>query len=474
LSSDERSALEPQPLAVVDADRRSTILACNEAAASLGIRPGHSLNAAIALSSDIQFLPRNSTREVELLSDVAALCESYTSCVSLQPPNELLLEVRGSVRLFGGIRALIDRVRADFIQHGFQPQVAMSSTAHSALWLARIAQQPKIIEPRNLMRTLAPLPVNVLLWPADIQLRLARFGVLTIGDLLRLPRGGLARRIGYERLAELDRAIGRHPDVRKYFARAEHYEDSVPLDFEIETTGLLSVIVEKRLRRLQSFLTRKNLAVDAIRLQLRHREHVVTPVMLGLASPTADMQHVTQLMHEQLGRVQLPSPVIAFTIAVQRLHSAPAVTHELFRSTGSSEAVVASTEPQARLLEQLRSRLGDKAITRLHIHSDYRPECAHAAPAADVEPVKVRESIPTSLAPRPLWLLSEPQVVQSTALRTVQWDQKVGPEKIETGWWDGEFAVRDYYRLPSPRGALGWVFRDRLRSGQWRLHGLFG
>jgi protein ImuB len=474
LSSDERSALAPQPLAVVDADRRSTIVACNGAAASFGIRLGHSLNAAIALSSDMQFLPRHSTREVELLSEVAALCESYTSSVSLQPPNELLLEVRGSVRLFGGIRALVDRIRADFQQHGFEPQVAMSSTAHSALWLSRIAQQPKIIEPRNLIRTLAPLPVNVLLWPADIQLRLARFGVLTIGDLLRLPRGGLARRIGHERLAELDCAVGRHPDVRKYFARAERYEDSVPLDFEIETTGLLGVIIEKRLRRLQAFLTRGNLAVDAIRLQLRHREHVVTPVMLGLASPTADMQHVTRLMHEQLGRVQLPSPVVAFTLAVQRLHAAPAVTHELFRSSSSSDAPVASTETQARLLEQLRSRLGETAIARLHTRADYRPECAHAAPPADVEPVQVREPIPTSLAPRPLWLLAEPQVVPSSALSTTLSDKKVGPEKIETGWWDGQFAVRDYYRLASPRGALGWVYRDRLRSGQWRLHGLFG
>lgn len=53
-------------------------------------------------------------------------------------------------------------------------------------------------------------------------------------------------------------------------------------------------------------------------------------------------------------------------------------------------------------------------------------------------------------------------------------DRKVGPEKVEAGWWDGGYAVRDYYRLPSPHGALGWVCRDHLQSGQWRLHGLFG
>lgn len=474
LGNDERLALEVQPLAVVDADRRSTVLACNNAAASFGIRPGHALNAAIALSADVQFLPRHPVREDELLTDVAALCERYTSAVSLQPPNELLLEVRGSVRLFGGITSFIQRIRGDFKQRGFEPRVAMSSTAPSSLWLARVAQEPKVIEPRDLIRNIARLPVNVLLWPADIQLRLARFGVLTIGDLLRLPRGGLARRIGYERLAELDRAVGRHADVRQYFAAAEIFEDLVPLEFEIETTGLLSIVLEKRLQRLQAFLTRKNLAVDAIRIELRHREHLATPVMLGLASPTSDIQHVDKLMHEQLCRMQLPAPVIAFTIIVPRLHPAPAATHELFRSTGSTKDAAQRTEAQARLLEQLRSRLGDAAITRLQTYADHRPECAHATPRADVEPVRVRDPLPTSLAPRPLWLLSEPRVISPTALRTMRLDKKVGPEKVETGWWDGRYAVRDYYRLPSPHGALGWVYRDHLQSGQWRLHGLFG
>jgi protein ImuB len=474
LNDAERSALEVQPLAVVDADRRSTVLACNKAAASLGIRAGHSINAAIALSANMQFLPRHPTREVELLSDVAELCERYTSAVSLQPPNELVLEVRGSVRLFGGITAFVERIRSDFKQRGFDPQVAMSSTVHSSLWLSRIAEAPKIVEPRDLIRSIARLPVSILLWPADLQLRLARFGVLTIGDLLRLPRGGLARRIGYERLAELDRAVGRHPEVRQYFAAADHYEDPVTLDFEIETTGLLSVILEKRLRRLQMFLTRRNLAVDGIRIQLRHREQVVTPVMLGLASPTADMHHVSQLMREQLGRVQLPSPVIAFAITVQRLHPACEATHELFSSAGSTDATLVRTDAQARLLEQLRSRLGDSAVTRVQTVADYRPECAHVALSATVQPTTNRKDLPTTLAPRPLWLLSEPRDVRPTALRTMRPEEMVGPEKIETGWWDDQFAVRDYYRLTSSRGALGWVYRDHLRSGQWRLHGLFG
>jgi protein ImuB len=474
LSDAERSTLESQPLAVVDGDRRATVIACNPTAMTSGIRTGHSLNTAIALAATMQFLPRNPTREVELLKEIAALCERYTSAVSLQPPNELLLEVRGSLRLFGGITAFVERIRQDFKQRGFTPQLAMCSTTHGALWLARATRETKVVGPRDLIPAVARLPVAVLLWPTEIELRLARFGIASIGDLLRLPRGGLARRIGYERLAELDRAVGRHPEVRQYFRTAERYHDPVLLDFEIETTGLLSVVVEKRLQRLQRFLTRRQLALEGLRIELQHREHANTPVTLGLAAATADMAHVTRLMQEQLGRLQLPAPVIAFTVGVRRLLPAPSATRELFSSASSADATIATAQSQARLLEQLRSRLGDLAIQSLSTHADHRPEYAHRATPAKLEAAPACCGLPDVLPPRPLWLLPQPRPVDTDALRTGQEDRRVGPEKIENGWWDGNYVARDYYRVRSPRGALGWLYRDRTHAGAWHLHGLFG
>jgi protein ImuB len=45
-----------------------------------------------------------------------------------------------------------------------------------------------------------------------------------------------------------------------------------------------------------------------------------------------------------------------------------------------------------------------------------------------------------------------------------------GPERIESGWWDGDDAKRDYFIARLSDGALGWVYRE---EGQWFLHGLF-
>jgi protein ImuB len=45
-----------------------------------------------------------------------------------------------------------------------------------------------------------------------------------------------------------------------------------------------------------------------------------------------------------------------------------------------------------------------------------------------------------------------------------------GPERIESGWWDGDEASRDYFVARLPGEALGWVYRE---NGAWYLHGLF-
>ena len=38
-----------------------------------------------------------------------------------------------------------------------------------------------------------------------------------------------------------------------------------------------------------------------------------------------------------------------------------------------------------------------------------------------------------------------------------------GPERIETGWWDGRDVPRDYYVARNPAGVRLWVFRERRR-----------
>jgi protein ImuB len=49
-----------------------------------------------------------------------------------------------------------------------------------------------------------------------------------------------------------------------------------------------------------------------------------------------------------------------------------------------------------------------------------------------------------------------------------------GPERIETGWWDGGDVARDYYQARTSQGELLWIFQDRRNRDGWYLHGIFG
>jgi hypothetical protein len=81
--------------------------------------------------------------------------------------------------------------------------------------------------------------------------------------------------------------------------------------------------------------------------------------------------------------------------------------------------------------------------------------------------------------PRPLWLLEAP-VPLSVDLqpgRRGGVSLEEGPERIESGWWDGKGVARDYYvaRVPGARpgrGARWWIFQER-QSRSWYLHGVF-
>jgi protein ImuB len=49
-----------------------------------------------------------------------------------------------------------------------------------------------------------------------------------------------------------------------------------------------------------------------------------------------------------------------------------------------------------------------------------------------------------------------------------------GPERIESGWWDGGDVRRDYYVVQTSLGQRAWAFLPAGASdGAWMLHGWF-
>ena len=81
----------------------------------------------------------------------------------------------------------------------------------------------------------------------------------------------------------------------------------------------------------------------------------------------------------------------------------------------------------------------------------------------------LREPAPLRLPPRPSWLLPRPIPLRDHALQVL-----AGPERIESGWWDGGDVRRDYYVVQTSLGQRAWAFQPAgVREGAWMLHGWF-
>jgi protein ImuB len=104
-------------------------------------------------------------------------------------------------------------------------------------------------------------------------------------------------------------------------------------------------------------------------------------------------------------------------------------------------------------------------VQGLALVPEHRPELAFR----DAEPGTASPPPPTSQ--RPLWLLQTPRPVDRQRLRLL-----AGPERIESGWWDGGDVRRDYYRAVDAADSFLWVYRE-ANGGEaperWFVHGLF-
>jgi len=419
------------------------------------------------------------------LAQLGGRAQRFTPRVSLAPPDGLLLEVKGSLQLFGGIAGLREELTNECRRLHARPVLAFAPTPLAALTAARAGRALVISDAAQLTGQLAPLPLSALRWPEETLARLARTGVRTIGAVLRLPRAGFARRFGPAQLATLDALTGRASDVRAAFHVRERFRRRCELDCELADHDRLLATLAPLFAALGDFLTARQCGVTELECLLVHRHPPATRCVLTLAAPCADGQRIAALFGERLNTLQLRAAVRACELRADALTPHLPGSRCLWQpgEHGGNTAEVTDG-----LIERLRARLGAEAVQGLTLREGHRPEGAWAmttpppagrrrtTPAAAVDAVCDTSACEPGLR-RPLWILPAPQPLTARGglpcwrgpLRLMS-----EPERIETGWWDGEDIARDYYTAIDTHGVRVWVFRERAAPHGWFLHGVFG
>ncbi len=324
---------------------------------------------------------------------------------------------------------------------GLAADIATAATPRAALWLSRSGH--KDLEATEI----------ALICQGEPRAFLQSIGIATVGELLRLPREGLARRCGQGLVDDLDRALGAAPEPRAFYAPPARFAAKLELPSQVTHAEGVLFAARRLLVQLEGLLTARQAGIRSFNLILMHEENE-TAIPVGLASPAREAERLAQLLREKLAATALARPVEAIRLEAENFGPLHGRSAGLFGDPGGE------AEGWARLVERLRARLGHEAVSGLATHPDHRPEHAwRRVEPGEWDPREFRQP-----GPRPLWLV-EPKPVCEKSFELL-----AGPERIESGWWDGDEAGRDYFIAQLDDASLAWLYRDK--EG-WFLHGLF-
>jgi protein ImuB len=463
----ERCASAHPPLAISDGSmQRPAVVCANEAAREGGVRPGMAVAAAKALMGELRVKVREAGEDLAALERLAAWVGQFTSAVAIRGGEGLLLEVETSVKLFAGLAKLLAKLRVGVSELGFRAAIGIAPTPHAA-WLFAKADESGIAVRScsaiaELPARLADLPLFLLDWPDTMLARLADLGLVRVGDVLALPRAGFRQRFGAHAAADLDRLVGTLPDPKVFYIPPECFGAKLELPMEAATTEAILFPLKRLLGELEGFLRARGKGVQQLHITLGH-SHGRTRVAIELAAPDRDAARLTMLAREKLERVRLSQPTLTVALEADRLlEFAPGNASWLPERENAKLGA-------NHLVERLTARLGNSRVFGIALGDDHRPERAWrngtAAPARAAY-----------LPRRPLWLLPTPQsLIAGGKGPKLQGELELlaGPERIETGWWDGEAVNRDYFVARNPAGETFWIYREHHRPAAWYLHGVF-
>ena len=372
-----------------------------------------------------------------------------------------------------------------------------------------------IAETGELKKVIGSLSLAALRLVPETVSNLNRLGIFRISQLSSLPRDGMATRLGDDLLKRWDQALGtKNEPVITLYSEPEWCCEKT-LEFPTQDRELIQETVRQQAEELARGLERRGKGAIRMvcRLDFTRTEETAPPPMIiqmGLFRPTNDPGHLGMLLSGQLEyELQNVGANSIWRIALQATLTAPMAWRQadLFDS-----GEVASRNEMARLVDALSSRLGRKNVVRASTRREAQPELAYQfrpltgrkADGSEQDTVKKlstriarKRAEPSRDDPlrRPTHLLSKPVAIQvvlpgqneatlssplmATAPEKFQYqgtwhevEDARGPERLESGWWRGPSARRDYYRVATNKGGWWWLYRD-LQNGNWFLHGIF-
>lgn len=475
------------PLVTSFADRQKMVIgAADDAALALGLAPGMALTHARVLVPELDVRDGDPAADAALLHRLALFAvRRWTPTAMVDDDHGLLMDLTGVAHLHGGEETMARRVIRFCARLGVTARMAVAGNIGAAHALARFGgARVAVCEEHGEPEALAPLPVAALrLTPAQKDAA-RRLGIESVGDLLAMPRGPVAKRFGASLIARLDQAIGRLPEPFDALVPFEVPQEEMRFAEPIGSAEPIAAAMAELVGALCETLRHRSLGARVVRLTCDRVDREDQVVAVGMARGTRDVRHILRLLGMKVETIEPGYGIDAMRLVAVRTE--PLGPSNVEGDLAGVEADLAS------LVDQIATRLGAEAVFRSSAVETHVPERSVRLVHPSAEPVDW-----PSRWPRPARILRRPEPLDGVIAllpdqppRRFVWRGRMhvvaradGPERLVGEWWkrtSEAYSVRDYFRLEDERGERFWIFRrgdgQSPRTGDlsWHMHGFFG
>lgn len=432
------------------------ILSLNREGWYAGIAPGWALGRALVRCPELRVIDRDAEAETRLRGELFFLAESISADVEMTAEDAVVMDLAG-VR--GWKCEMLDRLHLD----GVELCWAVADTPDLAHLAVRFDEtQGRVVSPVDM----AALPVNVLgtLGGGGKALELLEmWGVGDLGGVMKLPRQGLAERLGVEAGRWHDVLHGKDCRLLRLHRVPESFAQE--MDFE-EGLGVLDQVVfslKRMLHVLAGRLAARHLAAGVLELRIFMERGGEVVRRLRFPEPQTGVEGMLAPLQTMMEAVRLDSPVVRLALDTETTF-ATAAQREWFGKN------LPQPERWAETVAKLEAMLGQGRVGVPVREDTFRADafsvrCVGEKVVPSLQMIGADGSVPLRRfrPPREVAVAHEAGGGLPIPLAILTGSfageilQKRGPFLSSGGWWDG---------------ALTWQRLEwdvELRSGMGRL-----
>ena len=473
------------PTAVVAEDKpQGLILWVNERARQHGVLPGLRYAAALSLAAELRASEVSPNEIRKAVKELTQRLMRFTPEVepAAEDPGVFWLNGMGLQFLYPSSNQWARALHADIAAQRFQVNVVAGFTRFGTYAVAKIKKGITVFNNTAEERRVAhAVPLNRLDIDPDFRDTLFKLGIKTVGALLSLPPVGLRERFGpkayrLHRMAAGDLWTPLDPYKSEEPVRQHRILD----DPENDTTRLL-FLIKQLLHPMLTTLAARAQALVALWLSFLVDRSGWLKEQIRPAAPTLDPGQILDLARLRLESMQFATGIIEIELGAESCGA----TAEQLRLFG--EGPKRDLDAANRALARLRAEFGDDAVVQAKLKNGHLPEARFVweplsgvkLPRNDLNKLNVL-NCPTAkvlvrrIMAKPIALPGGPRHTHEDGWLILghkygSVDKLSGPYVFSGGWWNKEIQ-RDYYFAETRRGAIAWVYYDRVRR-RWFLQG---